>query len=61
MDYVLYTPKAYYWDSKKDCWMCGVEFVYYKDADKTTVIDEIFSPSDCIQGLCFWLGAVADS
>jgi hypothetical protein len=61
MNYVLYTPNAVYWNAVKGEYDPPVaEIVYYKNADKTVVLDEIYAPSDCLQGLCFWLGRDAE-
>jgi hypothetical protein len=60
MDYVLYTPVATYpihiGNGVYTLSDPAPEFVWYKDADLTVAIDEIFSPSDCCQIVSFWLG-----
>lgn len=61
MDYVLYTPNARYWDMQlADYGPPSVEWVLFKDADKTVALEEIFGVNDTMQGLCFWLGADAE-
>ena len=61
MDYVLYTSNATHWNlawGKYD--PPTVEFVFFKDADQCSVLEEIFAVNDAMQGLCFWLGADAE-
>ena len=57
MDYVLYTPNLLDWNNKyAGCW----EIVYYRNADRVTVLEDIYDASCCNTGLCFWLGAEGD-
>lgn len=57
MDYVLYTSNAEYYDFSSKAWKYKqIEFVYYTDADYTSVITEVYGPNDSMQSLSFWLG-----
>ena len=57
MDYVLYTSNATYWNISTGAYEGPfVEVALFKDADQTSVLDEIFGCNDSMQSFAFWLG-----
>lgn len=61
MDYVLYTSNARYWNTSTGEYNPPqVECIVYPNADKCSVLEEIYDVNDSMQGYCFWLGADAE-
>lgn len=61
MDYVLYTSFASYWDSNVGAYKTpNVEMIFFLDADRCSVIDDVFGVNDSFTSLAFWFGADAE-
>jgi hypothetical protein len=58
MHYVLYTPCASHWNEPRKFFP---EFIYYRRARASTILNEVFAPSDAFHSLAFWLGADAEN
>lgn len=50
MDYILYTSNATYWNTSTGAYEGPiVEICFFKDADQTVVLEEIFGCNDSMQ------------